>query len=203
MDRPLPELTLLTGPFGAGKSTWCAARAEEARSGGKSVGGLLSLAVMVDGRKAAIDWVDLAGGTRRRLAWLRDEQWRLLTTSPPSDALRASPSPSPLVERGTGRALAREGGEVEGLVFGDWRFDAETFAWGNRVLHGLPICDLLILDELGPLEFLLGEGLQEGLRLIDERRFPVVCAVVRPELLVQAKERWPWGQVVSLDIDEG
>jgi nucleoside-triphosphatase len=80
-----------------------------------------------------------------------------------------------------------------------WSLDAETLAWGNRALEHAGPCDLLIVDELGPLELVGGAGLQAGLELLDARRYRLACAVVRPSLLAAAQGRWPHSQVVSLD----
>jgi len=71
-----------------------------------------------------------------------------------------------------------------------WSFKEESVQWGNRVLAQTAPCDLLIVDELGPLEFERGEGWVEGLTLIDEGRFGVAFVVVRPYLVPQALERW-------------
>lgn len=80
----------------------------------------------------------------------------------------------------------------------NWCFDSQVLSWGNHILAQLPSSQLLILDELGPLEFLSGGGLTNGLSCIDGGIFQLACVVVRPELLSEALERWPWGQVISL-----
>lgn len=73
-----------------------------------------------------------------------------------------------------------------------WQFEPTTLAWGNDILRDLPPCDLVILDELGPLEFIHDGGLQEGVHLIDSRRLRVACVTIRPELRPHAQKRWPW-----------
>jgi iron complex transport system ATP-binding protein len=155
-----PQLVLVTGLSGMGKTTWCAQLVKHAREKGLTVRGVLSPAVFEDGRKLAIDLIDLGTNERRRLAELR-----------------------------AGRAAK--------LVTTQWQFDPEVMAWGDRVLRDISASDLLIIDELGPLEFLRQEGLMEGLRLIDDRRYKVACVVVRSSLLPNALQRWPHGQVVS------
>jgi nucleoside-triphosphatase THEP1 len=81
-----------------------------------------------------------------------------------------------------------------------WQFDPHVLAWGDRLLRELvgrhP--DLLVLDEIGPLELERGQGLQSGLRLIDERGYRLACVVVRPALLPVAGERWPWGKTLAI-----
>ncbi len=78
-----------------------------------------------------------------------------------------------------------------------WHFDEGTLAWGNAVLVKVDKADLLILDELGPLEFTHGEGLTEGIRLLDGGRYQLAVAVIRPELLPQARRRWPGAWIVT------
>lgn len=82
----------------------------------------------------------------------------------------------------------------------DWQFDPQVLAWGNRLLNELTSKpqDLLILDEIGPVEFERGQGLQTGLRLVDGRGYRLACVVVRPALLPAARERWPWGKTLTV-----
>lgn len=155
-----PQLILVTGLSGAGKTTWCTRLVEQARRQGLEVTGVLCPGVFEGERKAGIDIVDLATGERRRLARLRD-------------------------------------GEQSGLVTIQWQFDPAAMAWGDSVLRGSPDGDLLVIDELGPLEFLRGEGLMEGLHRIDDQRYRVACVVVRSSLLPNALQRWPHALVVS------
>jgi ABC-type cobalamin/Fe3+-siderophores transport system ATPase subunit/nucleoside-triphosphatase THEP1 len=159
-SRHTPQLILVTGMSGAGKTTWCARLIEQARQQGLSVRGVLSPAVFEDDRKIGIDMVDLQTGERRRLAGLRD-------------------------------------GQAGELVTPQWRFDTDAMAEADRILGEVVDGDLLIIDELGPLEFGRGEGLIEGLRLLDEGRYKVACVVVRSSLLPVAQQRWPHAQVVS------
>jgi nucleoside-triphosphatase THEP1 len=77
-----------------------------------------------------------------------------------------------------------------------WEFDPAAIFWGNQVLDELPVSPLLILDELGPLEFQKGAGFTAGLRLLDEQRHRTACVVIRTVCLPVAVERWPWAQVV-------
>jgi iron complex transport system ATP-binding protein len=155
-----PQLILVTGLSGAGKTTWCSRLVELAQKRGLKVEGVLSPAVFEDGRKTGIDMVNLQNGERRRLAKLR------------------------------------EGGPAE-LATTQWQFDPTVIAWGDHILRDSSGSDLLIIDELGPLEFLRHQGLTEGLRLIDEQRYKVACVVVRSSLLPNALQRWPQALVIS------
>lgn len=163
-DRAGPVRLLVTGGRGAGKSRWCASLVDRLRSRGWRVAGVASPAVLSDGRKVAIDLVDVVSGARRRLADRRRDVDGGVTT-----------------ER--------------------WRFETATLAWGNELLAGVAEAgtDLLLADELGPLELRRGGGLRNGLRAMDEGRFSVGCAVVRPALLDRALERWPGAWVVDVE----
>ncbi len=70
-----------------------------------------------------------------------------------------------------------------------WRFRPETLAWGNQVLERTGPCDLLVIDELGPLELRDGGGLASGFTALAVRRYRLAVVVVRPELLGEAHRR--------------
>lgn len=160
-----PELILLTGERGCGKTAWCLELIRQARLAGLHPAGLVSPAVFQDGVKTGIDLVDVSNGESQRLA----------------------------VKRAEADPLSSIGADTL-----SWQFDADTLAWGNRVLERLRTPELLLLDELGPLEFQFAGGLAAGLECIDDRDYLLACVVVRPELLAAALERWPWGRVIRL-----
>lgn len=102
---------------------------------------------------------------------------------------------------GEARRLAerdRLGHDVQGPATAGWRFYAETIAWCNSLLSGAIDCDLLVVDELGPLEFESGEGLVQGMQAFDDGRFRLGLVVVRPRFLRAAQRRWPTTQVLTL-----
>ena len=66
-----PGLTLVTGPRGSGKTSWCMELIEQARPFGLHPGGLISPAVFENGQKTGIDLLDLTTEERRRLAYRR------------------------------------------------------------------------------------------------------------------------------------
>lgn len=160
-----PELALVTGESGAGKTTWCLELARQARRLNLAAVGLISPAVFQDGVKVGIDLLEVKTGEKRRLA-----------------TKKGSPASS----------LAPE------TVTLAWNFDPAGLAWGNAILAGLAPAELLILDELGPLEILDDRGLTAGLRLVDERQYRLACVVIRPRLLPAALERWPWGEALEI-----
>ncbi|MBK8985078.1 MAG: ATP-binding cassette domain-containing protein [Chloroflexi bacterium] len=158
--RNAPQLFIVTGLSGVGKTTWCGDLAQRARARGLRVAGLWSPGVFAHGRKLGIDLVNLHTEERRRLANLRGSAAAAVSTT-------------------------------------QWAFDPEALAWGNRVMADAPDHDLLILDELGPLEFGRGEGLMAGLQVIDDGRYRVACVVIRPSLLPEAQARWPHAQIIN------
>ena len=155
-----PQLILVTGLSGAGKTTWCLRLASVAGEKGLTVAGILSPGIYKDNQKIGIAVRDLFGGEERQLAVLRDNNEAQLSTP-------------------------------------RWAFNPDTLDWANQKLGSFPITDLLIIDELGPLEFLRGEGLTSGLARIDSGNYRVACVVIRSSLLPKALQRWPSALVVD------
>jgi nucleoside-triphosphatase len=169
MDMTIPLLWALTGPRGAGKTTFCRTLAERARAAGWDVAGLLSPGVFEDGVKTGILAQALRTGETHPLA-------------------RVHPPP--------GGASEVEGRSPQ-LAFGNWLFDAAAFTWGNQVLEASLPCDLLIVDELGPLELVRGEGWTSALAVLRQPRYRVGLVVVRPELVEIARQSLPIARVMA------
>ena len=81
-----------------------------------------------------------------------------------------------------------------------WRFDPSALTWGNEALSrgALASTEMLILDELGPLELLENRGLTAGIDLVDKRKYQLAVVVIRPALLSTAQLRWPWAKALQL-----
>jgi hypothetical protein len=88
------------------------------------------------------------------------------------------------------------------LMLGKWAFDRKTLAWGDTVLRGAVPCGVLIVDELGPLEFTEGRGWTAGLDALDGRAYRMGVMTIRLELLETACQRWPGAQVHRLESPE-
>jgi len=96
------------------------------------------------------------------------------------------------VASGERRRLAeRARPDLPGTAGLGWRFDPEALSFGNALLARAGTCDLLLVDELGPLEFGRGNGLTAAFALLDERHYRLAVVVVRPALVVAAQARWP------------
>ena len=87
-------------------------------------------------------------------------------------------------------ASLRNEDDPDGIQTIHWTFDKSAIDWGNGVLADACPCDILIVDELGPLELTRGEGWQAGVTALDSRAYRVAAAVIRPELLAQAFARF-------------
>lgn len=97
----------------------------------------------------------------------------------------------------TRRLAARPAPGAPGTAGLGWRFETATLAWGNRLIEEAGFCDLLVIDELGPLEFRDNVGLNKAFSIIDGRNFRLAVIVVRLELIPVALQRWPGARVVK------
>jgi len=101
------------------------------------------------------------------------------------------------VASGERRGLAeRARADLPGTEGLGWCFDPEALALGNALLARAGACDLLLVDELGPLEFGRGSGLTAAFALLDSRRYRLAVVVVRPALVAAARARWPGAALV-------
>ena len=87
--------------------------------------------------------------------------------------------------------------EVNGPDTLGWVFDPAAITWGNQVLGHSTACDLFFLDEMGPLEWLYGQGLVQGFAALDNGGYRVAIVSVRPSLLPHASARWPQARLLE------
>lgn len=80
-----------------------------------------------------------------------------------------------------------------------WTFDPRCMMWGNSVLQKSVPSDLLVVDELGPLELEQEKGWLAGIQALESGRFHLGLAVVREELLNKLLWRWPRANVVTVN----
>lgn len=108
------------------------------------------------------------------------------------------------VNVGTGEShlLARKQDRTEGSERLGWAFDDDVVQWSNGVLEQSVPCDLLIVDELGPLEFNRRQGFQQGLQVMDGGQYSAGVTVIRPHLVEQAIQRWPDGRIILIERGE-
>ncbi len=158
-----PEILVLSGESGCGKTILCTQVARLAGAAGLDVAGLLSPARLVGGRKVGIDVQDVRTGRRRPLA-----------------EARAGSDPG------------------AGPGTGGWRFDPEGLAWGAGLLGRATPCDVLIVDELGPLELLRGQGWQVGLDVLRAGGYRLALVVIRPALVARFRAQVDGRALVTL-----
>ena len=65
--------------------------------------------------------------------------------------------------------------------------------------NALP-CDLLVVDELGPLELERGVGWTAALGLLQQSGFALAVVVVRPGLVARARDLLPTEEVTLLAV---
>jgi len=80
-----------------------------------------------------------------------------------------------------------------------WAFDVSALQYGNEVLGHATPCDLLIVDELGPIELVRGQGWQNGIKGIESKDYRVAVIVIRPSLLDVAFSKWPDATLLKLE----
>lgn len=177
---PEGRVHIVTGERGSGKSTVCARVVREAREHGLAVAGILT--------------EEVASGSPRRMIDLRSGESRTF-------GARAGDQPGC-----TGNTVApqasRTARPVSDPLTPGWNYDAGVFEWGNEVLSRSTPCDLLIVDELGPLEILGDRGWSSAFGILDAGHFGAALVVCRPGLLDRLRERIgsAKGEVYEVDL---
>jgi nucleoside-triphosphatase THEP1 len=171
--KPEASLVIVTGWRGSGKTSLCRQMIAAAQSLGWQAAGVLSPAKFKDGQKNAILIEDIRSAEQRQMAW-----WPLPGQRP--------------------EAVCTDENPYDPDWKPHWIFDQEALAWGEQLLAAITVCDLLVIDELGPFELAKGEGWVSGLRLLDGGQYRLALVVIRPELIEQARQRWPQAEVIEL-----
>ncbi len=170
---------ILTGRRGSGKTSLCTRVFEEARKRGLDTAGIFCPAVFKDGQKIGISARDARSGETRLLA----------------GKIRRQGS-----ESGLKRGFRLEAEELpSGIQTKIWDFDESVLEWGNSVFSCACPCDLLFVDEIGPLELEKGQGWMDALDALRSRLYRSCILVIRPELVARAQELFPASQLVDLE----
>ena len=74
-------------------------------------------------------------------------------------------------------------GEIDGVQLGPWFFDSQTMDWGNRLLEKSAGADLLVIDEIGFMEFWLKSGWTASFDVLKRKEYRLALVVIRPECL--------------------
>ena len=81
------------------------------------------------------------------------------------------------------------------VSIGGWNLYSNTLEWGNRILANIQSCQILIIDELGPLEFNENSGLTKSFELLESGQYSIAFVVVRTGLILKALTKWPSAEI--------
>jgi nucleoside-triphosphatase THEP1 len=104
------------------------------------------------------------------------------------------------VASGESRPLASADDVPHGVRWGRYRFMPSSLAWGSELLDGATPCDLLVVDELGPLEVEKGQGLVKAFDVLVQGGFSLALVVVRTALLDKVTGRLKRRQPIILEV---
>jgi len=149
------RIIVLTGPPGSGKTTTCLRLVDLARRHGLDCAGIISPARF---EGAIFDGVIFDGDAKVGI-----------------DVLDA--------RTGQGRPLAEADDSPADLRTTRYRFDTDAMAWAATILDSACPCDVLVVDELGPLELERGQGWVNVLRVLRDGLYDLAVVVVRPGLI--------------------
>ncbi len=93
-------------------------------------------------------------------------------------------------------ALPGAAGKV--VVQGQFHLLPGTLDWGNALFNDPPPRNLLVVDELGPLELEQQAGWWRGVEVLQRGDFALGVAVVRPELVAQVSALLPKSATVLI-----
>jgi nucleoside-triphosphatase THEP1 len=63
------------------------------------------------------------------------------------------------------------------------RFDYGVIAWASKRLESACPCDLLVVDEIGPLELIYGRGWRNALDVVGSGDWSLAVVAIRPRLV--------------------
>lgn len=101
---------------------------------------------------------------------------------------------------GDAQRLTVESDADPAVTQGRFRFVPETLRWGEAALASAVPCNLLVVDEIGPLEVERGEGWASAFDVLKGGGFRLALVVVRPELVAQVQLRLPSSAAVVLAV---
>jgi nucleoside-triphosphatase THEP1 len=84
---------------------------------------------------------------------------------------------------GESRPLAEADDQPSALRTRAYRFDPAVMEWGKACLDAACPCDVLIIDELGPLELERRQGWVNAIEILRAGEFGFAVTVIRPSLI--------------------
>ena len=83
-----------------------------------------------------------------------------------------------------------------------WKMNSDAISWGNNVLNKSTPCDVLIIDEIGYLEFEKNSGWNKSFEILKQKGFKIAFIVVRIDLMKAALSHWEKAQTVKMENGE-
>lgn len=176
---------LLTGASRSGKTTVCTKVIDLARAAGVTVGGIVTENAVTESGAVVQHVVDVRTGRRSLLATATAERARVVARY-----------------EGVERPLHAD------EFAASWVFDEGGVAFGNAALVATITtpCELLVVDQIGPLELRAGAGFDAAFDAVLRGRHEVALVVVHPLVLELAERRFPGRRQVfevGADVRDG
>ncbi|MBN2047433.1 MAG: hypothetical protein JW750_06290 [Anaerolineaceae bacterium] len=83
-----------------------------------------------------------------------------------------------------------------------YQFDDAVLAWGNQCLAAAAPCDVLIVDELGPLELVRGAGWQAGIQAVESGAYRLAVVVIRESLHDYPRQHWQVSEYIAYQRED-
>jgi nucleoside-triphosphatase THEP1 len=80
-------------------------------------------------------------------------------------------------------------------------FDEENLQWADRALANAVPTQILVLDELGPLEIRHKQGWQSGIRAVLSYQYDLAVVVLRETLHADVRDAWQVRQWIEYNRD--
>ncbi|MCD4752373.1 MAG: hypothetical protein K8R40_04820 [Anaerolineaceae bacterium] len=97
-------------------------------------------------------------------------------------------------------AIRRNDENVQDATPG-YEFNESNLSWGNEILRDAVPTDVLIVDELGPLEIKFKKGWQFGVEAVESGDYDLYIVVLREELHTLVRDDWPITDWVAFHPD--
>jgi nucleoside-triphosphatase THEP1 len=102
---------------------------------------------------------------------------------------------------GSSRLFGRPARDGTDPLTPGWELASDVFSWATGVLLAATPCDLLIVDELGPLELLGGRGWVGALDVLRKGDFGAALVVCRLSLLDELEAKLGTAPMQSFQVD--
>ena len=104
------------------------------------------------------------------------------------------------VPTGVTHPLAELHQTTDGPTMGRYHFHADGIRRGRAILNSITRCDALVIDELGPLELVEGQGWPDAIDVLNAGVCRLALVVVRPGLVSSLVNRLRVGRVFVITV---